>query len=218
MLHKIKPQNSIDITYSGLELLDIDHLANYIQNSNFNFTTHFLNINQVVKDLVNGKIVGVARGKSEHGPRALGNRSIICNPSIKEMKDILNAKVKHREWYRPFAPVVRLEDISKYFEWKEEARWMSFCPTVKEEWRDKLPSITHVDNTARVQTVTREQNEWLYDLLTAFHKETGIGILLNTSFNVNGKPILSTVQDAFKIFGESQMDSLIIENFYMTKL
>jgi carbamoyltransferase len=172
----------------------------------------------LAQDLLEGKIVGVARGKAEHGARALGNRSILCNPSIPDMKDTLNEKVKHREWYRPFAPVVRLEDVSKYFEWEGESRWMSFCPKVKEEWREKLAAITHIDGTARVQTVTREQNEWLYDLLTEFDRINGVGVLLNTSFNVDGKPILSSIKDAFKILESTQMDGLVIENYYFKKI
>jgi carbamoyltransferase len=217
MLDQLKPQKPFDATYAGLELLDLDMLPNYIQNMQFPFTSHMLDMSELVEDLVNGKIVGVARGKAEHGARALGNRSILCNPSLPEMKNILNAKVKHREWYRPFAPVVRLEDVSKYFEWEGESRWMSFCPKVKEEWRDQLAAITHIDNTARVQTVTREQNEWLYNLITEFEKQTGIGVLLNTSFNVDGKPILSTIQDAFKILHETQLDNLILEKYYIKK-
>jgi carbamoyltransferase len=217
ILDQIRPQQSVDITYSGLELLDIDSLGQYIQNANVYFTSHILDISELAKDIASGKIIGVARGKAEHGARALGNRSIICNPSLPEMKDILNAKVKHREWYRPFAPVVRLEDVNKYFEWKGESRWMTFCPKVKKKWRDKLSSITHVDNTARVQTVTREQNEWLYDLITEFEKVTGIGVVLNTSFNVDGKPILSTIKDAFTILETTQMDGLVLENTYIKK-
>jgi len=161
--------------------------------------------------------MGIARDRMEHGPRALGNRSILCNPAIKEMKDILNEKVKHREYYRPFAPVVRLEDVSEYFEWEGESRWMTFCPKVKKEWRKKLPSITHVDNTARIQTVTQEQNPWLYELLTKFKEKTGVGVLLNTSFNVNGKPILNTIRDAFEILEKSEMDGLVIEDTYIKK-
>ena len=217
MLDHLKPQTPFDATYAGLELLDLDMLPNYIQNMHFPFTSHMLDMSELVEDLVNGKIVGVARGKSEHGARALGNRSILCNPSLPEMKDTLNAKVKHREWYRPFAPVVRLEDVSKYFEWEGESRWMSFCPKVKEEWREKLAAITHVDNTARVQTITREQNPWLYDLITKFEEQTGIGVLLNTSFNVDGKPILSTIKDAFTILQETQLDGLILEKYYIKK-
>lgn len=217
MLDNIRPQQPVDITYSGLELLDLDLLPNYIQNAPFPFTSHVVDIKTLSQDISQGKIIGVARGKSEHGARALGNRSILCNPSIPEMKDILNAKVKHREWYRPFAPVVRLEDVSTYFEWEGESRWMTFCPKVKKEWRDKLASITHIDNTARVQTVTKEQNPWLYDLLTEFKEETGIGVLLNTSFNVDGKPILTTIKDAFHILQTTEMDGLVLENTYIKK-
>ena len=94
---------------------------------------------------------------------------------------------------------------------------MSFCPKVKKEWREKLPSITHVDNTARVQTVTKKQNPWLYDMLTELDKQTGCGVLLNTSFNVNGKPILSTIREAFQIFNNSEMDRLVIEDSYFKK-
>lgn len=218
MLDYLKPQNPIDVTYSGLGLLDIDSLATYLSTLPYNYKNKILDLNHLSQDIIDGLIIGIAHNKSEHGPRALGNRSIICNPSIPEMKDTLNAKVKHREWYRPFAPVVRLEDVSKYFEFEGESRWMSFCPKVKPEWRDKLAAITHIDNTARVQTVTREQNEFLYDLLTEFEKKTGVGVLLNTSFNVDGKPILSTVKDAFNIFQNTDMDGLVIENTYIRKL
>jgi len=217
MLNETKPMKPVDVTYAGLPLIDFHMLPDYIQNTDISFKCDILDINTLVDDIIGGKIVGVARGRSEHGPRALGNRSIICNPTISQMKDILNKKVKHREPYRPFAPVVRLEDVSTYFEWQGESRWMSFCPLVKPEWRDKLAAITHVDNTARVQTVTREQNEWLYDLLTLIKNKTGIGVLLNTSFNVDGKPILSTVRDAFTILSKTELDALVIENYYFKK-
>jgi len=208
----IKPEHPIDITYAGPCVFDHDNLSEYIdpyQTSK--------NIEDLLTDLLQGKIVGVVRKGCEHGPRALGNRSIICNPSIPEMKDILNAKVKHREWYRPFAPVVRLEDVNEYFDLTIESRWMNYCPLVKDEYKEKLKAITHIDGTARVQTVTREQNSWLYDLLTKFKEKTGIGVLLNTSFNVDGKPILNTYKDAFYVFENSEMDSLFLEDTYITK-
>ena len=231
LLQLLKPQHPVDLTYKGVPILDYDTIAEHfntscpklikkISNDPIPVGHHgesYITTKEIVKEIKDGFIVGVVRENSEHGPRSLGNRSIICNPSIPEMKDILNKKVKNREWYRPFAPVVRLEDVSKYFEWEGESRWMSFCPKVKEEWRDKLAAITHVDGTARVQTVTREQNPWLYDLLTEFNNETGVGVLLNTSFNVNGKPILSTLKDAFIIFNKTNLDRLIIENYYFTK-
>lgn len=227
MLKHLKPEEPFDATYAGIPILDKYNLTSISyryrnvrtlmpKDDNYHAYEQW-DESILLDDLENGKIVGVVRGNSEHGPRALGNRSIICNPAISDMKDILNEKVKHREWYRPFAPVVRLEDVSKYFEWEGEIRWMSFCPKVKEEWREKLPAITHVDGTARVQTVTKEQNEWLYNLLTKFEEKTGVGVLLNTSFNVNGKPILSTYSDAFEIFDKTNLDSLIIEHLYIRK-
>jgi carbamoyltransferase len=172
---------------------------------------------ELPKLLADGKIIGVARGGSEHGPRALGNRSILCNPTFPQMKDVLNAKVKHREWYRPFAPVVRIEDASKYFAVIEESPYMSFAFDVKDEWKQKLSSITHIDGTARVQTLRKEHNEWLYNLLGEFEKITGHGVLLNTSFNVNGRPILSTAAEAFKVLLDTQMDGIVIEDTLFIK-
>ena len=220
MLEYLKPLKSYDSTYSGLELLDVDMLGTYIHESQHTsiFRSYFYKTERMIKDLNSGKIVGVCRGRSEHGPRALGNRSILCNPMVPQMKDILNEKVKHREWFRPFAPVVRLEDVNKYFEWDRESRWMGFCPVVREEWREKLSAVTHVDNTARVQTVTEEQNPWLYNLLTEFEKSSGVGVLLNTSFNVAGKPISSSVKDAMEIFEKTDMECLMIEDVYMKKI
>jgi len=227
MLKHLKPRNAVDVTYMGLPILDKNTLAQNL--------LEFPNVKKlksreedyhpyeqcdpriIIEDIINGKIIGVIHGRSEHGPRALGNRSIICNPTISEMKDILNAKVKHREWYRPFAPVVRLEDVSKYFEFEGESRWMSFCPKVKLEWRKKLTAITHVDGTARVQTVTKEQNKKIYDILTELNEATGIGVLLNTSFNYNGKPILSTYSDAFKLYHTTELDCLLLEDYYIRK-
>jgi len=216
LLNNIRPLEPVDLTYAGTELLDKDLLSEYV-NISHNTTSSFLDNDELVKDLIKGKIVGVARGRAEHGPRALGNRSIICDPTVANMKNILNKKVKGREYYRPFAPVVRLEDVSKYFEFEGEARWMSFCPKVREEYRDKLKAVTHIDGTARVQTITSAQNPWLYELLTKMDEKTGIGVLLNTSFNVAGKPILSTARDAFEIFHTKEMDRLIIENYYFKK-
>jgi len=217
LLEEMKPKDPVDLTYSGLPLLDIDSLGQYLNSTNLVQQTMDVSLPTLAEDLFNGKIVGVARGQAEHGPRALGNRSILCNPSVPNMKDILNEKVKHREWYRPFAPVVRLEDVEKYFHWSGESRWMSFCPPVRDEWKETLAAITHVDGTARIQTVTREQNEFLYDLLTEFERVSGFGVLLNTSFNVNGKPIISSIHEAFKVFYETLMDGLVIESVYITK-
>lgn len=213
LLNHIRPTEPQDLTYSGLRPLDEYCLMSYVEERRGKSVTH----DEISEFLKNGEIVGVVRDTAEHGPRALGNRSILCNPFFGDMKDTLNKKVKNREWYRPFAPVCKLEDVSKYFDFEGESRWMSFCPTVKNEWRDTLKSITHVDGTARVQTVTREQNEWLYDLITEFEKKTGFGVLLNTSFNIAGKPIVPTYQDALKLFDNTAMDKLVLDEFLFKK-
>ena len=209
----LKPATPIECTYLGSESFDKHLLPRLLES----YEGKKLSIQELAQEIVDGKIVGVIQGRSEHGPRALGNRSIICNPLIHDMKDKLNAKVKHREWYRPFAPIVRLEDVSEYFEWNEESRWMSFCVNVKEQYRDVIPAVVHIDNTARVQTVTREQNPRMYELLTEFKKLTGIGVLVNTSFNVDGKPILSTYMDGLTVLENTELDAVYIENFYFTK-
>lgn len=226
ILTALKPKRQYDMTYGGIPLMDRDNLGMYLNdlpnvrllrapNHPIALPGHVTTSSDtIITDLINGKIIGLVVGQSEHGPRALGNRSILCNPSVVDMKNTLNSKVKNREWYRPFAPVVRLQDVNKYFDWNTESRWMSFCPTVKEEWREKLAAITHVDNTARVQTVTQAQHPWLYYLLTRMEALTGVGVLLNTSFNINGKPILSTIHDAIKLYSESHMDGLIIDGCY----
>jgi carbamoyltransferase len=212
MLNFLKPKTSPVLTYSGLPILDIDSLSRYFIHYNED-----LSIQNLVDYLKAGKIVGVVRGNSEHGPRALGNRSIICDPTYPEMKKILNEKVKHREWYRPFAPLVRLEDVSKFFEFDGESEHMTFAPLVREEWREIIPAVTHVDNTARVQTVTKEQNPFIYDILTEMDARTGVGVLLNTSFNVDGQPILTTIEDAYRVYWNSQMDYLLINDVLFKK-
>lgn len=213
ILNHIRPKGAINVTYAGIGVLDRNTLMSYVEEKGGTE----LNVSILSEALADGKIVGVVRGESEHGPRALGNRSILCNPTYPNMKEVLNAKVKNREWYRPFAPVVRLEDVEKYFDFSGESRWMSFCPTVKEEWREKLVSVTHVDGTARVQTVTHDQNPWLYKLLGEFEKRSGVGVLLNTSFNVDGKPILSRYSDAIAVFQNTKLDCLVLSDYYFTK-
>lgn len=208
-----RPPKPWDVTYGGIELLDKNMLMRLVE-SRGGFKA---DLDMIVSDLINNKILGFVQGRSEHGPRALGNRSILCSPIGKDVKNILNAKVKHREWYRPFAPVVRLEDVSEYFEWDGETRWMNFCPKVRQKYLEKIPAITHVDNTARVQTITEEQNAYLYNMLGKFKEQTGIGVLLNTSFNVDGKPILSSLIEAFEVYDKTHMDRMYINGYYFRK-
>lgn len=211
LLDKSMPYEPVDITYAGIPALDKYNLSRILE-----IHKHHIYSHKKILDLITkGAIVGVVRGNSEHGPRALGNRSILCDPTIPNMKDQLNAKVKNREFYRPFAPVVRLEDVNKYFEWDKESRWMSYCPKVREEYLDKIPGVVHIDNTARVQTVTEEQNKWLYDLLTQLDRQTGIGILINTSFNIAGKPLVSTYMDAVQLLDTTNMDNLVLEDYIL---
>jgi carbamoyltransferase len=214
MLSYLTPTTPVDSTYLGPEVFDKHMLAEYIEQYN----SSEVNLSELANDINNGSIVGIVNGRCEHGARALGNRSILCNPMIPGMKDTLNKKVKGREYYRPFAPVIRFEDIDKYYYWeKGESRWMSFAATIKPEYADILKEIVHEDGTSRIQTVKREQNPWLYDLLTEFELKSGIGILLNTSFNVAGKPILNTYRDALEVFNTTELDKLVLDNFYIKK-
>jgi carbamoyltransferase len=209
----VRPKNPVDCTYIGPEVWDKDELSRHL----YERRAVELNLEELASELIQGKIYGIVRGRCEHGPRALGNRSIICDPTIDGMKDTLNARVKGREYYRPFAPVVRLEDVNKYFDWDKESRWMSFCPNVRDEYKNVLKAVTHVDGTARVQTVTREQNAFLYDLLTIMHEKKGIGVLLNTSFNVDSKPILNTYKDALWVLDNKDMDGVVFEDYQIKK-
>ena len=215
MLLYQKPKKRVDVTYSGLPLLDRDQLDQYIQCYDAKKITKA----ESAKLLKDGNIIGFVYGNSEVGPRALGNRSIVCDPNIREMKDILNAKVKFREWYRPFAPFCKKEDASKYFESKdfENMEYMSYAPRVKEEYVKTLPSITHADNTARLQTVTEDSHEHFYDLLTEFGKISETNVLLNTSFNIRGYPILSTIEDALYALNNTEMDYVVIEDYLFGK-
>jgi carbamoyltransferase len=158
------------------------------------------------------------RNGSEIGPRALGNRSILCNPSFSGMKDVLNKKIKFREWFRPFAPVVQEHNANTYFEMiVEKSPFMSFNVKVREGWKEQLAAITHVDGSARVQTVTEEQNKWLYDLLEEFGKTNNHAVLLNTSFNSKGRPLCNTITEAFNILKETPIDYLIINDLLFDK-
>jgi len=210
---QIKPKAAVDCTYIGPEAWDRNNLMLYAIEKK----AVKASVKSIAIDIKNKKIIGVMRGRSEHGPRALGNRSILCSASVENMKDILNRKVKNREYYRPFAPIVRYEDVNKYFDWNKESRWMSFCVNVKEEYQNLLKSITHVDNTARVQTITKEQNSFLYDLLTELEILEEIPVLINTSFNIAGKPILNTYKEAIYMLDNTEIDAILLEDFYIKK-
>lgn len=169
------------------------------------------------KKLGEGKILGWFQGKMEFGPRALGNRSIIASPLVEDMKTVLNARVKFREGFRPFAAIVLEEDCGKYFDNDFPNPYMLFVYNVRPEYLGKLPSITHVDNTVRIQTVNKTENPHMRELLEAFKKETGYSVLVNTSFNIKGEPIVCTPQDAVHSFARADMDYLVIGNYVVAK-
>jgi len=169
-------------------------------------------------EIIAGKrVVGWFQGRMEWGPRALGNRSILADPRDKEMKDIVNLKVKFRESFRPFAPTVLLDKAAEYFELDRQSPYMLLVAQVREDKKRVIPAVTHVDGSARVQTIAREDNPLYYDLIDAFYKITGVPVVLNTSFNVRGEPIVCTPEDAYTCFMRTKMDNLVMGNFMMRK-
>ena len=194
-------------------------------------------INKIANDLDNKKTVGFFQGRMEFGPRALGNRSILADPRSEKMQKELNLKVKFRESFRPFAPSILYEDLSKWFDLYCESPYMLFVANIKKELqismteknknlfgidklnikRSSIPAVTHVDYTARVQTVHRETNKRYHDLLTKFKEITGCPVLVNTSFNVRGEPIVCTIKDAYNCFMGTNLDILVCENYVMYK-
>lgn len=196
---------------------------------------------EIAEKLVEGKVIGLFQGRMEFGPRALGNRSIIADARSEEMQVKLNLKIKFRESFRPFAPSVLFEDANLYFEIDCESPYMLLVENVQEsrrviskvqneldkyegnmleivkQKRSDIPAVTHVDYSARIQTVTKEKNEYYYRLIKAFKEKTGCGVIVNTSFNVRGEPIVCTPQKAYDCFMRTQMDVLVLENMILYK-
>jgi carbamoyltransferase len=166
--------------------------------------------------LAQGKVVGWFQGRMEWGPRALGNRSILAHPGWPDMKDVLNARIKHREWFRPFAPVVLEERLGEYFECDHPSPFMLMVYKTRAEKRSQLSAVNHVDDTGRVQTVRRDVNPRFHRLIEEFSKLTGIAVLLNTSFNEN-EPIVQTPAEAVSCYERTRMDALAIEDFLCIK-
>jgi carbamoyltransferase len=187
--------------------------------------------------LEQGKVIGWFQGRMEFGPRALGGRSIIGDPRNSDMQTVMNLKIKYRESFRPFAPSVLAERVSDYFEQDVESPYMLIVAPVRKQLRrtlsdeeeslfgveklkirrSELPAITHVDYSARVQTVHEDTNPRYYRLLKAFEQRTGCGVLVNTSFNVRGEPVVCTPEDAYRCFMRTEMDYLVVENFLLDK-
>ena len=171
----------------------------------------------VADRIFKNKIVGWFQGRMEYGPRALGCRSILANPCNPEMQDILNLRVKHREDFRPFAPAILAEESQKYFDFPSESPYMLFVAPVHEDKKAKIPAVTHVDGSARLQTVTESENPRFYRLIKTFEKISGVPVFINTSFNVRGEPIVCTPRDAFNCFLTTGIDILVLENCVVEK-
>ena len=173
-------------------------------------------LEETAEHIAAGNVVGWFQGRMEWGPRALGNRSIVAHPGRADMKDILNARIKHREWFRPFAPSILAEYQHEYFEHDHPSPFMLHVYKIRPEKRKALCAVNHVDDTGRLQTVTREENPMYYDLISAFHRKTGLPVLLNTSFNEN-EPIVCTPEEAIDCFQRTRMDVLAIGSFLVVK-
>ncbi|KKQ57706.1 MAG: Carbamoyl transferase [Parcubacteria group bacterium GW2011_GWA2_38_13] len=178
------------------------------------------NIAKYAANLISkGKIVGWFQGKMEFGQRALGNRSILADPRLKNMKDKLNIAIKYRESFRPFAPSILEEKKMEYFECdgNDSSPFMEKVFQIKKEKQKKIPAVTHVDGSGRIQTVDKKTNPLYYQLISEFEKITGVPIVLNTSFNLNGEPIVCTPNDAIRTFFSCGMDALVMGNYVLTK-
>jgi carbamoyltransferase len=192
----------------------------------------------VVADLLaNGKVIGLHQGRMEFGPRALGGRSIIGDPRSPEMQSMMNLKIKYRESFRPFAPSVLREHVAEWFELDADSPYMLIVADVagpkrrtmtdseEQLWgieklnvkRSEIPAVTHVDYSARIQTVRHETNPLYWEILEAFRMRTGCPVLVNTSFNVRGEPIVCTPTDSYRCFMRTEMDYLVLESFVLDK-
>lgn len=202
--------------YYGLEYSDEDIVA-ALERAGLSFErldddTLF---ERVATDLSEQKIVGWFQGRAEIGPRALGNRSILSDARSNRMKDLINARVKHREAFRPFAPVVLIERLEDYFEFSTPDPFMTMAPKIRPDKLDVIPAAAHVDGTGRIQTIQRDANPRYYDVIKAYEKITGIPVILNTSFN-RQEPVVNSPDHAISCFLRTDMDVLALGNYYTT--
>lgn len=209
---RLSPDPFLGPSYTNTEILKELKKTKNIQYKKYNKEEK---LKFTSESIYNGNVVGWFQGKIEFGARALGNRSILANPSLPGMKDKINSVIKKREGFRPFAPMVTFESQNKYFESNEFIPYMNQVVNVREEYRDKLVSVTHVDGTARVQSVIPSNP--IYNLLKEYEKMSGYPILLNTSFNVKDKTMVLTPKDAIETFLDTSMDLLVIGDYIVTK-
>lgn len=220
-----KPRKFImEHAYWGEEYSDAD-IKEFLQVKNIPYEVYEDEqklVSYCVDNITRGKVCGWMQGRFEFGPRALGNRSIIGDPRKAEMKDIVNSKIKFREAFRPFAPVVIQEKTQEYFTLRDCAnqypsRFMLLVSPVAQDKREKIPAVTHEDGTGRLQTVKREWNPLYYDLIKNFGDATGVPVLLNTSFNLKGEPIVTTPENAMNTFMRSGLDFLVLGHYVIEK-
>lgn len=239
---RIDIQDSQKGSYLGSEYT-IEEIENFLQGFGYPYQKleeEYL-YDRLAKELDAGKVIGLFQGRMEFGPRALGCRSIIGDARSEEMQIKMNQKIKFRESFRPFAPSVLREDVSEYFELDDDSPYMLLVEKVNEDRREvsdvhaqlhaykgnmlevvkqkrsDIPAVTHVDYSARIQTVTKEKNEYYYRLLKAFKEKTGCSVIVNTSFNVRGEPIVCSLQDAYECFMRTNMDVLVLEQAVLYK-
>lgn len=218
--HQLQPDlpfKKITHVYWGTPIKD-DNVADTLAPwQEFVTVEKMINLSELVSNLIiDGAVVGWVQGRSEFGPRALGNRSIIADPRVGSHKETINAMIKMRESYRPFAPSVLAERVRDFFEVpgkQEDFPFMSFVLNVRPEWREQLPAITHVDGSARLQTVNKDDNPRYWELIETFGRKTGIPILLNTSFNNNAEPIVDSIDDAVVCYLTSGLNYLIVGDY-----
>ena len=194
-----------------------DEIKSFLEENNidYEYLTREQLLQTTAKLISEQNVVGWYQGKIEWGPRALGNRSILADPRDSKMKDVLNEKIKHRELFRPFAPSILEEYVSEYFDLTIPSPYMLFVAKVKKP--DKIPAVTHVDGTGRLQTVSREANPLYYDLINDFYKITGVPVVVNTSMNVRGEPIVNTPEQAYAMIIKTEMDYIMMGNYMIQR-
>jgi carbamoyltransferase len=192
-------------------------LKNYENEVWYEFKNHSQIVTTISREITNGNVIGWYEGRMEFGSRALGNRSIFANPRDPQMKARVNKVIKKREGFRPFAPIVKEEDRLKYFDYKLLVPYMNQVVQVKEEHIKNLPAITHIDGSARIQTLNFKQHRRVYSLLRQLEEDNGYPIVLNTSFNVKDKTIVNTPKDAIDTFLDCDMDTLVLNNYIVKK-
>ncbi len=218
--HILKNQNRYYVNHSYLgPYYNDDKIANILKSKRLKHKKSMNIESDAAKLIAKGNVIGWFQGRMEFGQRALGNRSILADPTDKKMKNKVNKKVKYRESFRPFAPSVLKEYQNEYFDMggNNNSLFMERVVKVKKDKIEKIPSVVHVDGSARVQTVIKETNLKYYNLIKEYFKLKGVPLLLNTSFNLAGEPIVCTVEDAIKTFFNSGMDYLILNNFIIEK-